>query len=69
MGSGCGLLCDIAVSCLFWSLFQVVLMQWPDLTTYKIERKTYLDLRNRMVSFVHGIVALILSASQVFFVS
>ena len=44
-------------------------MQWPDLSYYKIERKTYLDLRNRMVSFVHGIVALALTATQVFFAS
>lgn len=68
MGSGYGLGCDMAVSCIFWSLMQCVLMIYPDLTVYKIERKTYLDLRNRMVSFVHGLVALVLSAISMYMV-
>ena len=67
MGSGLGLAGDFMISCLFWSILQVILMQWPDLSVYKIERKTYLDLRNRMVSFIHGLAALILTAYQVFF--
>ena len=68
-GSGHGLVCDFAISFVFWSTVQAILMQWPDLSCYKIERKTYLDLRNRMVSFIHGLVALLLSAYQVFAVN
>ena len=59
---------DITISFLFWSSIQLILVKWPDLKCYKIEPKTELDLRNRMVSFLHGLTALFLSAYQVFFV-
>ncbi len=45
---------------------QLFLVRWPDLTAYKIAPKTELDLRNRMVSFIHGLVCLVLTSYQVF---
>ena len=33
----------------------MILFQWPDLSAYKMKRNAYLDMRNRMVSFIHGI--------------
>jgi len=63
MGTGLGLPTDFIISGLIWTLLQVFFMKWPDLRAYKIEKKTYLDLRNRMVSFVHGLLALILTAN------
>ena len=46
---------------------QVILFQWPDLSAYELKREVYLDLRNRMVSFIHGIMALLLSSYQMYF--
>jgi len=67
-GSGYGLAVDILISCAFWSLIQIFLYKWPDLSCYNIDPTTELDLRNRMVSFLHGLVALLLSTYQVFLV-
>jgi hypothetical protein len=49
---------DMAISSAFWTLLQVVFFQWPDLSAFKITRDGYLDLRNRQVSFVHGLLSL-----------
>jgi hypothetical protein len=58
-GSGLGLFVDIGISFFFWSTVQLFLVRWPDLTLYQISPKTELDLRNRMVSFIHGLVCLV----------
>jgi len=39
----------------------------PNLERFKMKRETELDFRNRMVSFVHGLMALWLSGYAVFF--
>lgn len=65
-GSGQGLIVDLLIPFVFWSLLQCVFYSWPNLEVYKIAPKTELDLRNRMVSFFHGATALGLSAYQVF---
>ena len=60
-GTGYGLVPDLAASCTTWTLIQVILFQYPDLSSYKLKRFPYLDLRNRMVSFIHGILMLFMS--------
>ena len=67
LGSGYGLALDFTVSTIAWTILQVILFQWPDLSSYNLKREVYLDLRNRMCSFIHGILILILSAYQVYF--
>ena len=52
------MLIDLALSSTFWTLLQFVLFQWPDLTHYKLKRVPYLDMRNRMVSFLHGLMCI-----------
>ena len=42
-------------------MIQIILIQYPDLSSYKLKRIPYLDLRNRMVSFIHGILMLIMT--------
>ena len=61
-GSGYGLIVDFLVSTTFWTTLQIVFFQFPNLDAYKMNRSNYLDFRNRMVSFVHGMVCLSLSA-------
>jgi hypothetical protein len=62
LGTGLGLAVDIAITCTFWTAVQILFFQYPNLEPYKLDRKKYLDVRNRMVSFVHGLSALALSA-------
>jgi TLC domain len=40
----------------------------PNVAAYKMPPKTELDFRNRIVSFFHGLSALVLTSYQVFFV-
>ena len=61
-GSGYGMMADLALSSTLWTLLQVVLFQWPDLSAYKMKRVPYLDLRNRMVSFIHGLLCIVTCA-------
>ena len=61
LGTGYGLIPDLTASCITWTLIQVILFQYPDLSSYKLKRFPYLDLRNRMVSFIHGILMLVMS--------
>jgi len=67
-GSGYGLAADMLISTFIWSMIQVFFFQVPDLSSYKLERNSYLDLRNRFVSFIHGNVALLLTGYQIIFV-
>ena len=67
LGGGYGLIPDFAASTVAWTILQVILFQWPDFSAYDLKRKVHLDLRNRMVSFIHGIVILLLSSYQVYF--
>ena len=57
LGLGYGLMVDMVVSIVAWTLLQVVFFYWPDLTTHNFKRNTELDFRNRMVSIVHGFIA------------
>ncbi len=59
---------DIAISFVFWSLVQVLFYFVPNVAAYKMPLKTELDFRNRIVSFFHGLSALVLTSYQVFFV-
>ena len=61
LGSGYGLVPDFILSSIIWTLIQIILFQWPDLSSYKLKRIPYLDLRNRMVSFIHGVLMLVLT--------
>ena len=61
MGSGYGLVIDVILSSIFWTVLQIILFQWPDLEKYKMKRFAYIDTRNRMVSFIHGIFCIALS--------
>ena len=61
LGIGYGLIPDLICSSTIWTLLQVVLFQWPDLAPYKLKRVPYLDMRNRMVSFIHGVLILAMS--------
>ena len=63
-GFGYGMAADISASCILWTLLQIIMLQWPDLSAYKMKRNTYLDFRNRQVSIVHGILILSLSALE-----
>ena len=67
LGSGYGLAPDLVLSSAIWTLLQVVLFQWPDLSAYKMKRIPYLDMRNRMVSFIHGILCMNLCAHYMVF--
>ena len=50
------------MSTLIWISIQTVLFQVPDLSKYNLDRNKYLDFRNRLVSFIHGILCLLLSS-------
>eukprot|EP00401_Gymnodinium_catenatum_P022582 CAMPEP_0117522464 /NCGR_PEP_ID=MMETSP0784-20121206/34221_1 /TAXON_ID=39447 /ORGANISM="" /LENGTH=79 /DNA_ID=CAMNT_0005318537 /DNA_START=87 /DNA_END=322 /DNA_ORIENTATION=- len=65
LGSGYGMLTDVALSSALWTLLQVILFQVPDLSAYNLNRAHELDFRNRMVSFTHGIFAVALSLYSV----
>lgn len=58
LGLGYGLITDMLVSISVWSLLQVVIFQWPDLSAFNLKHDVNVDVRNRMVSIVHGIVSL-----------
>jgi len=51
---------------LWWSFVQFNFFDMPNLERFKMKRATELDFRNRMVSFVHGLFALILSGYAIF---
>ena len=55
------MLADLVISSTFWTLLQVFLFKWPDLAPYKLKRVPYLDTRNRMVSFIHGLFCIAVS--------
>ena len=61
LGTGYGLIADLVLASTFWTIFQVILFQWPDLSSYNLKREAYLDLRNRMVSFFHGLMCIYVS--------
>jgi hypothetical protein len=66
MGTGYGLHADFALSTAIWSFIQFLLFLWPNLSSYNMKRNTELDFRNRMVSFIHGTVCLLLSSYHVY---
>lgn len=53
-------------SFIFWSFLQITFYDQPKLARFNMKRETELDFRNRLVSFCHGLLALTLSAYQVF---
>jgi len=66
-GLGMGLHVDFFISFAFWGFLQINFYDMPNLQRFKMERKTELDFRNRLVSFVHGLVALVLSGYAIYF--
>ncbi|TNV77300.1 hypothetical protein FGO68_gene3054 [Halteria grandinella] len=54
-------------SFLFWNVFNIVAFNLP-LPDQKLSREDYLDLRNRITSFVHGFLIMVLSFYNTFFV-
>lgn len=66
-GLGMGLHIDFFISFAFWGFLQINFYDMPNLQRFKMERKTELDFRNRLVSFVHGLVALVLSGYAIYF--
>jgi hypothetical protein len=53
----------LTISTFIWSCLQVIFFQWPNLEAFKtMNKRTYLDFRNRQVSFVHGSICLCLSS-------
>merc|ERR1712032_510867 len=67
LGTGYGLLPDFGLSTAVWTTLLVILCNWPNLSAYELTEKINLDMRNRMVSFIHGVLILLLSAYQVYF--
>ena len=67
LGSGFGLIADLFFFGTFWTLLQVVFFIWPDFSHIDIKRVPYIDLRNRQVSFIHGLIGLIVGLSKLFF--
>jgi hypothetical protein len=47
-----------------WTLLYILILRIPLKIEKEMKRNTRLDLRNRMVSFIHGVVALILASYQ-----
>ena len=48
------------VSSLIWTIVQLLIFVYPDLTSYKLKRLAKIDLQNRMVSFLHGLICIFL---------
>ena len=67
LGTGYGLAPDIALSTIVWTTLFAVLYNYPDLSSFNLKNEIDLDLRNRMTSFVHGVLILLLTAYQVYF--
>ena len=67
LGTGFGLVPDFIFSAIAWTFLLVILSNWPDLSAHNLKREINLDMRNRMVSFIHGLFILLLSAYQVYF--
>jgi len=61
VGFGYGLGPDLFIYSVLWTLLQVIFFYWPNLDAYKMKRVPYLDMRNRQVSFVHGILCMFLA--------
>ena len=61
-GSGFGLFPDFFLSSVVWTAFFIFCFNYPDLSAYKMKEEVNLDMRNRMVSFVHGVLILLMSA-------
>jgi len=66
LGSGFGLIADLLFFATFWTILQVVFFHWPDFSHIDIKRVPYIDLRNRQVSFVHGLTALFAGLFKLF---
>ena len=60
-GIGYGLLADIASSATIFALAYLLVHNLLDLTSYKMQRSVDLDFRNRIISFIHGLIAIFLS--------
>ena len=50
----------MAFSISIWTLIQVVIFKCPNLSSYKLERDIHVDVRNRIVSIIHGVTSLFL---------
>ena len=66
-GTGFGLCLDFAISTVAWTLLFILFYNYPDLSAYKMKYEVYLDFKNRMVSFVHGVSVIFLCAYHIMF--
>ena len=44
MGTGYGMIVDMAISSIIWTAIQLMLFQYPDLTPYKLKKFAKIDL-------------------------
>ena len=61
LGLGYGLGLDLVISSVLWTILQIIFFYVPNVEQYKLKRAALLDLRNRQVSFVHGILCMFLA--------
>ena len=66
-GSGYGLLADVAAAASFFGLAYLPVHNFLDLSSFNMKKSIDLDLRNRLISFLHGLIAIALSTQVVFF--
>lgn len=55
------------ISFVVWNILNIIVFQLP-IPDSKLPRNDYLDLRNRITSFIHGFIILILSGYNTYFV-
>ena len=68
LGTGYGLISDFALSTAIWCTFFAIIYFGKDHELVSnLPKGTYLDLKNRMTSFVHGVLILLLSGYHMYF--
>ena len=66
-GTGFGLCLDFTISTIAWTLLFILFYNYPDLSAFRMKHEVYLDFKNRMVSFVHGVSVIFVSAYHIIF--
>ena len=66
-GTGFGLLPDVTASTFWWLIVQLICNKYPDLSGYNMNHAQIIDMRNRLMCFVHGLSILCLSAYHTLF--
>ena len=60
-GIGYGMLFDILLSAVFFTMIYLLIHNFLDLTSYNMKRSIDLDVRNRIVSGIHGLICVFIS--------